>query len=1025
MKHISKLFALILVFVMVFSMGVSAKSVYHDGLTMTGKPNSEYNYSTGKEKSYYQRATLTVNLTEDAKTAANAGELTYQIKTSQYCGNSRTFERTIDVVCYNGNTELRSGHYQVRDEDYIVAATTYDYNSGKFIVPAGTTKIVATVVNNIGSNQKMKIDLDFYLYSTYNASNYVTKNADDNTTNFPASFELFETYKPTNEVDENGNTKPPVGEGLTLTFTDMFATDNSRLSTANADAFYKAAILNNNNLHYWSQLAYHIIDTNGAYYDHHKGGFAGDFGATYTTDNQGNVTERKPGYYNDIIADFQGSTSYVIEREEDSAYSSGLRHATNSDDVFNDVTNTLAAQRNSLDWLVDLSPLEGSKFRSKHNFTTDGTSDGAAFTKNGEDIYYTFVANTARDNTCQFEYNGFIIMFYDFALRAVNSGETYTLTEDPSADPEVSSTKFVNDNNTKTTMQKTKSWSYTDSFTNTLSNSHTSTKSMTHGWNASLGFTYTYSPGSTGGHGVNINLSGGVMGQYSTSDAFSFTESKAETGSSTQTSSDTIDTELPPYTVGTITSTTTTATASTDYPCPIEVNYKVAIISIYGDYYDDGSAITDWYGHHTKVWTFGSDATDTEPEKDAMTDLKDRALKDNLGSSDPVNWDTIKIKSEPKTTLAHDLLTGEKLLQQLATNYTITYDKATASYKSIYTTNAAKVYPLHDLAKTKVTKLGNLLTTCDIIYATPGRNYDISGNVTVNGYNTKGVEYYGFDASKGYWEVKYFNDPTTKVPENVAKVVSDSNSGKSYLIIDKDYFTNNPDNKQLMLYYHIKDNFYKSYNSTEFVNDTDLSARAALAIIVEGSDKEIPVASQIYSDVKLGSYYHDAVGYLTAFGLMNGVAENLFDPDSPLTRAQFVTVLYRLSGEEAESDHSFTDVVKDSYYEDAVRWATENSIVKGVSATTFAPDEPITREQMATIFHRYAEHKDIDTTTAHNLDAFTDAGDISPYAVEAMTWANANGLIFGTTETTLEPQGTATRGQAATVFYRYCKNIIN
>ena len=137
-----------------------------------------------------------------------------------------------------------------------------------------------------------------------------------------------------------------------------------------------------------------------------------------------------------------------------------------------------------------------------------------------------------------------------------------------------------------------------------------------------------------------------------------------------------------------------------------------------------------------------------------------------------------------------------------------------------------------------------------------------------------------------------------------------------------------------------------------------------------------------------------------------------------------MTILYRLEGTPAVTGTTaFTDVAAGQYYADAVAWAAQNGIVSGTSATTFSPDGVITREQMAAILYRYAQYKGYDVTAKADLSMFTDAAQVSTYATDAMAWANASGLISGTSATTLSPAGSATRAQVATILMRFCENI--
>jgi len=155
-------------------------------------------------------------------------------------------------------------------------------------------------------------------------------------------------------------------------------------------------------------------------------------------------------------------------------------------------------------------------------------------------------------------------------------------------------------------------------------------------------------------------------------------------------------------------------------------------------------------------------------------------------------------------------------------------------------------------------------------------------------------------------------------------------------------------------------------------------------------------------------------------GLFEGVDETHFAPNANITRGQLVTVLHRMEGEpEATETAAFTDLKAGAYYEKAVHWAVENGIVKGITGDTFQPDAPVTREQFATFLYRYAEYKGLDVSVRADLSGYTDGDTVSEYAADAMSWAVANGLIKGVTDTTLSPKTTATRAQAATILVRY------
>ena len=175
-----------------------------------------------------------------------------------------------------------------------------------------------------------------------------------------------------------------------------------------------------------------------------------------------------------------------------------------------------------------------------------------------------------------------------------------------------------------------------------------------------------------------------------------------------------------------------------------------------------------------------------------------------------------------------------------------------------------------------------------------------------------------------------------------------------------------------------------------------------------------------FPDVTEGDWFYDAVRYAYENGLMDGVGDNLFAPNSETTRAQLVTILYRLAGEpEPGGDSGFSDVAAGIWYTDAVAWAAQNGIVNGVSDTEFVPGDDITREQLATILYRYAAYQGYDVSQRADLSGFGDASSISGYAQEALSWAHAQGLVLGFEDGSLRPQGTASRAQIAAVLMRF------
>ncbi|MBR4016137.1 MAG: S-layer homology domain-containing protein [Anaerotignum sp.] len=180
-----------------------------------------------------------------------------------------------------------------------------------------------------------------------------------------------------------------------------------------------------------------------------------------------------------------------------------------------------------------------------------------------------------------------------------------------------------------------------------------------------------------------------------------------------------------------------------------------------------------------------------------------------------------------------------------------------------------------------------------------------------------------------------------------------------------------------------------------------------------------------FKDVKPDAWYKGAVDYVSGKGIMFGTSDDAFEPDVPVTRAMFTTILYRLEGSPAVSgSSSFSDIAQGKWYTNAVIWAESSGVVKGFDDSTFKPDAKITREQMAALFMRYAAFKGIDTSKRADLSNFKDAGEISAWALENVRWANAEGLVSGRTADTIVPQGNATRAETASTIMRFCENIL-
>jgi hypothetical protein len=191
-----------------------------------------------------------------------------------------------------------------------------------------------------------------------------------------------------------------------------------------------------------------------------------------------------------------------------------------------------------------------------------------------------------------------------------------------------------------------------------------------------------------------------------------------------------------------------------------------------------------------------------------------------------------------------------------------------------------------------------------------------------------------------------------------------------------------------------------------------------------------------FTDIAKGEWYYKAARYAYSNALMTGSTPTTFDPQSTLTRAMLATILYR-NAAVGDGVHTvppspetpFTDVAPGQWYTDAISWASSNNLITGIGDNKFAPNDPITREQFATLLYRYTQWfavgdaaLGVPPSSDTNLSAYTDAETISDWAQEAMAWAVANGLITGRTATTLAPEIPANRAEAAMLLQRYLEN---
>lgn len=450
-----------------------------------------------------------------------------------------------------------------------------------------------------------------------------------------------------------------------------------------------------------------------------------------------------------------------------------------SDDLIYDLST------NGLKYTKDSNAV-WNDFSSKYSL-----SDEAKFNITGSDIFYTYA-------------DGYLIIFYDFVARPVVDTNVYALQE---GEP-VSKTSYTvtqNNANTTTNLHVDNEWSYTDSFTNTVTNSTTHTKSMTHGWDAALSLKYNYNGKFNQG---GVEFTGGVMSQYTTGDTVGFEDTNSASHQVTQTSESGINVTLEPYTVGKTTTKITTISAIADYPMPVEFNYKVAFVSSSG----------------SKTYIFG------QSNLEARNDLKQRALVSPDYNGDNVDWLNILTAEKPNSDYQTDkLLDGEDIIKYLTSKYPITYAKAIANYDANQTDYSVDVYPSQDLAYTKITEIKTNLPKTDTSKITLSKSdiYDITNNISVNGYNAQNGKYYGFSQGNGSWIITDLSGKS--IDPSIAKIYTNSANKHTYLEIGANASASN-----LSLIYVINKDTYKAeYASNKFINQDNLTNIASTIVEIK------------------------------------------------------------------------------------------------------------------------------------------------------------------------------------------------
>lgn len=207
----------------------------------------------------------------------------------------------------------------------------------------------------------------------------------------------------------------------------------------------------------------------------------------------------------------------------------------------------------------------------------------------------------------------------------------------------------------------------------------------------------------------------------------------------------------------------------------------------------------------------------------------------------------------------------------------------------------------------------------------------------------------------------------------------------------------------------------------------DLTVTVTYAADTSINEPDVPLSELPlpFTDVALGTWFREPVAYVYINNLMSGLGETTFGPDDLTSRSMIVTILHRLDEEPSvDSAADFSDVLAGSWYQNAVNWGTSVGIIGGYGDGRFGPDDSVTREQLVAILYRYAQMKGYDVSGKSDYSRFVDADAVSSYAADAMSWAVSSGLITGTSDTTLSPDGTASRAQVAMIMMRFCENFL-
>ena len=896
----------------------------------------------------------TVVLDETAQHLAAQGYLTYGMSFTAECGICRTMTATCSVRCYDSEgNELSSGQWNVEESHYSSSEQHREFSSGDVFIPENTATIKLTCNNHTGTGSELNLygslTINSLLNPDYWHENEVaddtaeeSESSDTSATGTQAQFSVYESY------NADGT-----GSGAYLYLTDVFKGLSMRVGASDSDALFKSAIMNQNVLFNWSQLAYDIIKTEGAYVDHANIGFDSAYGSGHYADLVYQFTHQTDGYTDTGVKDASAWTS-----------SSGLRQAASFTAVTEDAFSDLAAQRKKLSSRA-YGNVEASDFAEEHGLADSlaATTPNAGVDVDSYDglVYYTFVNTTDQRGAEQvYYYDSFILAFYDFEYAPVVDEGTYSIEPVTTVEPDVRADSQVNDVVTSATLSVASTWEESSTATNEVSSASSIEASSTLGLD--IGATAKFGIDGIAG----IEASRTASASWTTGEAYSFSESSATSDTVSQSDSTGTSIELPPYSIGIVSTDKSVSVLKQEYDCPLAIQFKVMVISNTGAYYDDGVGVLDFgaYDQGSFACAIGYNEQVDGAVKSVSASKVLRSEFDATGlSKSGINGCTA-----PESKMYDgdaNLKTGANLISYLGTHLPVTYEDAVYSDEFMHIEYDVEVYPTRPLAYTALTSANsNSINEKLQIYLAPGQSYNLTANVSVAGYNAVDAEYIDFMGSEGYFDIVDGNgDP---VPSSVASIRRNEATGNTYLDISSDCSFES--DTAIYVVYHINDGVYSYVQNASqeygdgstgngYTSDSDLTKRATLDVIIEAVDsvaatsdsaageeagEEAVTSAEAEPATDAADATELAFSMVTqrmnelwdAYVAATGYEAKVIDPNATITEQRFAGLAYGAYCVFAQGDLKSLHPIDDheAYIVLAEEWAKDNGIPEAYAA---------------------------------------------------------------------------------------------